>query len=206
MAAGGETGGRSPGGPRDRVAGTLADLERTDVEIVVVARPDGARRAAMERARDAAIAAGRGSLLDEATTAAREIVIRAFARRGFSGTWAVADWSISTSGPRDRAAVAFAFEEAVTAAVVEDLVDEETLGSLRATSAQLAMMTGVPQPGALSNVGLGILRSGAMSVAALIVAVALIAIGSVMGAAIGLVIAAVAIGWLIRLRSRSSPR
>jgi hypothetical protein len=144
---------------RERVAATLARLEHVDVEVVVVARPDAERRAAIARARDAARGAGRGPLLDEATAAARDLAIRAFSRRGFSGTWAAADWSISTSGPRDRAAVAAAFDEAVTAAVVEDLVDEETLTVLRATSDQLAAMTGVPQPGALSNVGLGAFRS-----------------------------------------------
>jgi hypothetical protein len=199
---------RTPdGAARDRVAATLARLDRIDVEVVVVAGPDQDRQAAMDRARAAALAGGRGKLLDEASGAARDLAIRAFSRRGFSGTWAAADWSISTSGPRDRAAVATAFEEAATAAVVEGLVDGETLGVLRATSERLTAMTGVPHPGSLSNIGLGAFRSAATGTAVVVAAVALgVTAGSATGGIVGFGVAIAILAGLRRLRSPSSSR
>jgi hypothetical protein len=191
----------APDEPRARVAATLMRLERIDVAVVVVARPDAGRQRATERARDAAIAAGRGKLLEEARMAARDLAMRAFARRGFSGTWAVADWSISPAGAQDRVAVAAAFEEAATAAVAEDLLDEETAGTLRATSEELAMMTGVPEPGALSTLGASSATS-TPAVIVLFVAAALfgLALGSVPGLIVGLVVGALLVGRFARRR------
>jgi hypothetical protein len=76
--------------------------------------------------------------------------MKAFARSGFGGTWAATDMAVSVVTARDRAAAAAAFEEAATAAVAEDLLDEETLGVLRSTSNELADLTGLPSPGAIS--------------------------------------------------------
>lgn len=182
-----------------RVAATLQRLERIDVAVVVVARPDAGRQRATDRARDAAIAAGRGTLLDEATTAARDLAMGAFARRGFSGTWAVADWSISTARAGDRVAVAAAFEEAVTAAVAEDVVDDETAGILRATSEELAMMTGVPEPGALSTLGAS-RAATTPGVIVLLGAAALFGlyVGSVTGLVVGLAVGALLVGGFSR--------
>jgi hypothetical protein len=182
--------GTGPEDPRVRVAATLKRLERTDVGILVVARPDAGRERAVQVARDAAMAAGRGPLLDEATKAARELVMASFARRGFSGTWAVADWSISTARAGDRVAVVAAFEEAVTAAVAEDLVDEETAGILRATSEELAMMTGAPEPGSLSQLA----RSPIAAVFLVTYIVGLSAIGVVLGSPIGVAVLVVGLG------------
>ncbi|HEX5149723.1 MAG TPA: hypothetical protein VFW02_11615 [Candidatus Limnocylindrales bacterium] len=135
---------------RARVDYLLERMSRVDLQVVVVAPPDATRLVARERARNAAAAAGLATLFDEATRAARETTLRAFARGGFSGTWAVTDWSISVASGSDRAAAAAAFEEAAMAAVVEDLADEETLEVLRATTIELERATGMPPPGALS--------------------------------------------------------
>ncbi len=106
---------------RARVDDLLERMSRVDLQVVVVAPPDAQRVAARDRARAAAKVAGRTILFDEAVTAARETTLRAFARGGFSGTWAANDWSISIATASDRVAAAAAFEEAAMAAVVEDL-------------------------------------------------------------------------------------
>ena len=135
---------------RARVAALLDTLPRIDLQVVVVARPDATRMAARDRATEAAILAGRGDLLYEARAAVREAVLRTFARSGFSGTWAVTDMAVSVTRSEDRVAAAAAFEEAAMAAVVEDLVDEEITDILRATTAGLNGMSGVPTPGSLA--------------------------------------------------------
>ena len=132
--------------------GALLDtLTRIDLQVVVVAMPDETRQAARATATEAAIARRRGELLYEATSAVREAVLRIFARSGFSGTWAVTDMAVSVTRAGDRVAAAAAFEEAAMAAVVEDLVDEETTDILRSTTAGLFGMTGMPAPGSLSS-------------------------------------------------------
>ena len=135
---------------RARVAALLDTLPRIDLQVVVVARPDATRLAARDRATEAAILAGRGDLLYEARAAVREAVLRTFARSGFSGTWAVTDMAVSVTRSEDRVAAAAAFEEAAMAAVVEDLVDEEITDILRASTAGLNGMSGVPTPGSLA--------------------------------------------------------
>lgn len=145
----------TPGDPgaaaaRARVETLLERLTRVDLQVVVVAPPDATRLAARDGARAAAIAAGRNVLLDEATAAARETTLRAFAGAGFSGTWAATDMSVSVATASDRVAAAAAFEEAAMAAVVEDLVDDDTLEVLRSSSKELDRSTGMPSPGSLS--------------------------------------------------------
>jgi hypothetical protein len=137
---------------RARLDALLDRLTRVGLQVIVVAPPDAERMAARDHARDAAIAAGRGPLLDEATAAARGVAMRAFAQAGFSGTWAATDWSVSVVSARDRVSAAAAFEEAAMAAIVEDLLDDGTLDLLRSTSNELAGMNGVPSPGSLSTI------------------------------------------------------
>lgn len=136
---------------RKRVAATLESLDRVNLQIIVLAQPDATRLAARERARRAAAGAGRSALFDEAVAAARDTAMRAFSRGGFSGTWAATDWSISVARSHDRVAAATAFEEAVIAAVVEDLVDEETLEVLQASVGELGRSSALPMPGSLST-------------------------------------------------------
>src|ERR1700675_1667723 len=135
---------------RDRVADLLERFERVGLQVVVVSAPDATRLAARDLARTAATAAGRVALLDEAAAAARETTMRSFARAGFSGTWAATDMSVSVASAGDRVAAAAAFEEAAMAAVVEDLVDDETLDVLQASANELVRSSALPPPGSLS--------------------------------------------------------
>ena len=136
---------------RERVAATLGALDRVNLQIIVLAQPDTTRRAARQRAKRAAAENGRLALFDEAVAAARDTAMRAFSRGGFSGTWAATDWSISVARSEDRVAAAAAFEEAVIAAVVEDVADEETLEILRASVAELGHSSMLSMPGSLST-------------------------------------------------------
>src|SRR4051812_35349857 len=79
---------------RERVEALLERIARVNIHVIVVGAPDAARLAARDRARSAAIVAGRGALLDEATGAIQQRTLRAFARTGFSGTWAATDMSM----------------------------------------------------------------------------------------------------------------
>lgn len=89
--------------------------------------------------------------MDLATAAARDLSMRAFARGGFSGTWAATDMAASVVRSADRVAAASAFEEAALAAVAEDVIDPETHEILQATADRLVDLTGIPSPGALSS-------------------------------------------------------
>jgi hypothetical protein len=193
---------------RERVGETLARFERVQLGVLVVAPPDATRREARARARDAAITAGRSELLAEAVQAARTTTARMFAGAGFSGTWAATEISASVATASDRAAAADAFEEAVTAAIVADLVDDDTREILEATSEELTRGGALPTPGSLASLLApagqstrdrgGVLLPTAIFVAAVVGAVAS---GSVMGAIAGGFVVA-GIGWLGGRRSR----
>ena len=133
----------------------LEELEHLDLNVVVLPPADNELVDAVDRARDAAILAGRQELLDAATRSARDIALRAFSRSGFSGTWAATDMGASVVRADDRVAAAAAFEAAATAAVAEDLIDAETLEILREPTDALRRTTGLPPPGALSNFAAG---------------------------------------------------
>jgi hypothetical protein len=174
---------------RARVAALLDLLPMIDLQVVVVVMPDETRRAARAQAIEAAVAAGRGTLLDEATAAVREAVLEIFSRSGFSGTWALTDMAVSVTRAEDRVAAAAAFEEAAMAAIVEDLVDEDTTDILRSTTAGLFDMTGVPAPGSLSSFAspkVGSAR-GPIEVAVLIIySVACVVVAAVASLGLGL--------------------
>ena len=194
------------GDPRDRVAAALESLDRINLQVVVLAQPDATRRDAQAVARRAAAAAGRSPLLDEAVAAARETAMRAFSRGGFSGTWAATDWSISVASAADRVAAAAAFEEAAMAAVVEDLVDGDTLEVLRASVGELDRSSAVPSPGSLSGLAdPGRVTPGTWSIAMGVVLVVVgIALWVGLGAGFGILVlmaAALAFG-----RGRLGPR
>lgn len=174
---------------RTRVAALLDTLPLIDLQVVVVSMPDETRQAARAKAIEAATAAGRGGLLDEATSAVREAVLGIFSRSGFSGTWALTDMAVSVTRAEDRVAAAAALEEAAMAAVVEDIVDEETTDVLRSTTAGLFDMTGMPAPGSLSSFATPKVGSarGPIEVAVLIAyAVVCIVIAALFGLGIGL--------------------
>lgn len=193
---------------RARVDDLLAQMSRIDLQVVVVAPPDTERVAARERARAAAVATGRAILFDEAAAAAREATLRAFARGGFSGTWAANDWSISIANASDRAAAAAAFEEAAMAAVVEDLVDDETLDVLGATVDELGRATGMPSPGSLSSMTAraGLAAGGPVQVFVLIgglaLAIVLWGVGGTVFGILPLAFGVVVVAWLARRGAR----
>lgn len=159
---------------RARVEAVLERLQRINLQVVVVSAPDDPRLAARDRARTLAADAGRGEILEEAAAAARDVAVRAFARGGFSGTWAATEMSASVASAEDRLAAAAAFEEAAIAAVVEDLADEETLEALREASAGLGHATGLPAPGALSSLGPPRTSAGTGSAASIVLGGALV--------------------------------
>lgn len=200
----------SPAAARARVEAVLERLQRIDLQVVVLRPPDDARLAARDRARALAADAGRGELLDEAAAAAREVAVRAFARGGFSGTWAATEMSASVASAEDRLAAAAAFEEAAMAAVVEDLAEDETLDVLREASADLGHSTGLPAPGALSSLGPARGAAGIGSAASIVLGGTLV-LGILGFAAGGLPLAllvfatgAVVAGWLARRGSTSA--
>jgi len=137
---------------RIRVADVLERASRVNLGVVVVAPPDATREAARDAATSAAIVAGRAALLGEATAAAREIVLKAFASAGFSGTWAATEMSASVATASDRVAAVAALEEATIAAVVEDLVDADAIEVLRSTWDELTSSSAIPSPGSLSSI------------------------------------------------------
>jgi hypothetical protein len=191
---------------RARVDDLLDRLERVNLQVVVIAPPDHTRLAAQARARAAAIAAGRGDLFEEAAAAVRETVIRAFSRGGYSGTWAANDWSISVASPRDRVAAATAFEEAAMAEVVEDLVDDDTLETLRASSDELIRSSGVPSPGSLSSFSRSAVTDRGRTASKILIAFGVLAIGGwyVVGVGVGFLALAVGVA-LAGLVGRNRP-
>ena len=123
-----------------RVAAILDQAAHVQLDVVVVAPPDAIahrRPGRATRCRSGPPAADR--LLDQAVAAARERVDRGLRRRAASpGTGPATDMAVSVARGPDRVAAAAALEEAVTAAVVEDLVDPETLDVLSASWGGLA--------------------------------------------------------------------
>jgi hypothetical protein len=196
---------------RARVDDLLQRLTHVDLQVVVVPPPDRERLDAQERAREAAATAGREELFDSSRARAREATMRAFARAGFSGTWALTDMAVSVARSEDRVAAAIAFEEAAMAAVVEDLVDEDTLETLRSTSEDLVGMTGLPSPGSISTIatpaevhGRGLLAVTAVALLLLAVATVALVVGG-QGGLIALALAVAMITGLWRRRDRTAP-
>jgi hypothetical protein len=191
---------------RARVDDLLERLTRVNLQVVVIAPPDGTRRSAQARARTAAVAAGRGALFEEAVGAARETVIRAFSRGGFSGTWAANDWSISVASPEDRLAAAAAFEEAAMAEVVEDVVDDDTLEILRASTDELIRSSGLPSPGSLSSFTRSAVTSESSALPWILIAFGVIALALWFVVGVGLGLLTLAIGVVLAwLRGRFRP-
>jgi len=191
-----------------RVAIVLEELEHLDLNVVVLSRPDEHLVHALERARDAALVAGRRDLLGSATRGAREVALRAFSRSGFSGTWAATDMGASVVRPDDRVAAAAAFEAAATAAVAEDVIDAETAEILREPTEALRRTTGLPPPGALSNFTSGGGRGSTNAtpvVLAILVVIAGVVVGYLAGAlAIGILVIVAGLALLGLVGSRRS--
>jgi hypothetical protein len=196
---------------RARVAALFKDASRVNLSVVVVAPPNETRESARDAATSAAVDAGRGALLREATAAAREIVLTGFANAGFSGTWAVSEMSMSVATASGRVAAVAAFEEATVAAVAEDLVAEDILDVLGATWDQISSSSAIPSPGALSSIAssaAGVDRSPIQ--VAILAGVVLVCafVGFAIGSYAGLIAAFLGVGIvgaLMRGSSRQAP-
>ena len=136
---------------RQRVAATLEAARRVELGRLVIGAPGAEVEAARRRALDAADGAGRSGLVQEARDAAIAYVTQAFSDGSFSGTWAVTEMAMSVTRPGDRAAVAEALADAATADAVEDLVDEETAETLRATWVSIAGAGALSDPSSIAN-------------------------------------------------------
>jgi len=136
---------------RERVAALLEWATHVQLDVVVVSTPDRRRLAARSDAGAVAARHGRRPLLVEAVTAAQDLVRRAFATGGFTGTWAVTDWSISVANGADRVAASAALEEAAVAMVVLDVAEPETTDVLQSTWDNLVSLRGIARPGDLAR-------------------------------------------------------
>lgn len=168
-------------------------MTHVTLQVVVVSPPDATRLAAVDRARDAALLGGRDVLLRDAVAAARDATMRSFALGGFSGTWAATDMAVSVVRADDRVAAAAALEEAMIAAVVEDLVDADTLAVLRSTWEELTSLRSIPAPGSLSGLTVpaaaaarGPIQIAIVAALVVVIVVCYLAFGGVPGVAIAL--------------------
>jgi hypothetical protein len=192
-----------------RIERTMARAQHVDLTSLIVGLPGDAVEEARGKATDAAIMAGRGDLVAAARRDASAWVLQAFATRGYSGTWAWTEMSMSVARPKDRAAVAEGLADAVTADAVEDLVEPEIAETLRSTWSVVAESAAIPEPGAISGLTASLVgprtRPGAkgLVIAGLVFVLGLwfLAIASPIG--IGLLLAA---AWVLRnaVRGRAS--
>jgi len=194
---------------RQRVAATLEAARRVELGRLVIGAPGAEVEAARRRALDAADGAGRSGLVQEARDAAIAYVTQAFSDGSFSGTWAVTEMAMSVTRPGDRAAVAEALADAATADAVEDLVDEETAETLRATWVSIAGAGALSDPSSIANLTSSLAgwsegRRGWMGLTVAVVlsliGLGLLAIGQVFGLAF-LAVGAVVLRNAIRGRS-----
>jgi hypothetical protein len=197
---------RATAAARERVRAVLDKATRINLGVVLVPRPDEARLEARRIGTSAAVMAGRRALMEEATGAARSIVLESFARSGFSGTWAATEMSMSVAGPADRMAAAAAFEEAAMAAVVEDLdVDDETLDVLRVTAMELTGLGSLPVPGSLSSIAsVATVRRPLQIVVVAAFVLAILAIVATASLGIGIVVLGLGASLAATLSRRSS--
>jgi hypothetical protein len=116
---------------RKRVEAFLAAVERTsvdDLQMVALPPPDPtARTDRLDTVVAAAAAAGRTSLLTEARSRTRALILGAFGRRTYDPTWFGLNWGRSLGRSTDRAALLAAADDAAAGTVVEDLIDDAGL-------------------------------------------------------------------------------
>jgi hypothetical protein len=161
----------------DRVAATLERARHVELGRVVVGRATADVVTARRRALAAADQAGRRQLVRDARHTAAAFVDRAFARQGFSGTWMLTEMAVSVARPADRAALAEALADALTADAVADLIDSETGDTLRATWGELDASSAIPDPSSVSNFTESFVRPDRGRLLSLVGAAALIALG-----------------------------
>jgi hypothetical protein len=169
----------------------MARAQHVQLTSLIFGRRNDEVDAARDMATDAAIMHGRRELLEMARHEATAWVLQAFAQRGYSGTWVATDVAVSVARPSDRAAVAVALADAISADVVEDLVEADTVDTLRSNWRVLDESSSMPEPGGLNDLTRSIAgvrrgRGGAPSLLVGIVLVVLGLAGLASGTAIGL--------------------
>ena len=132
--------------PPDRLAPFLERLSHLaidDLAMLALPEPDPeARRALLQRALDAAVAAGRGDAARTAPGRARDAIVRAYSFRGYDATWFGLNWGRSIGRADDRARLIAAVEDAALAEIVADLLPADDVAELRAPFELAASMTG----------------------------------------------------------------
>jgi hypothetical protein len=143
------TGSETAGGDRaaaDRLNAFLDRLDHVgleDLRLVALPVPDPEERAALLAEIDrAADEGGRGPLVDEARKRTRAAIERAYARHQYEPTWAGLNWGRSLGTTSDRLGLAIAAEDAAVAAVMDDLLDEDTTAALAEPFEHAAGMSG----------------------------------------------------------------
>ena len=134
------------GAPAERLDAFLARLDRVgleDLRLLALPIPDARERAALlEEVDRVADGAGRRPLVDEARARTRAAIERAYARHQYEPTWAGLNWGRSMGTTRDRLGLTLAAEDAAVAAVMRDLLDDDTIAVLGEPFEHAAGMAG----------------------------------------------------------------
>ena len=138
----------------DRLDVFLERLDRVgleDLRLISLPLPDpDERAAALAKVDAAAQAAGLGPLVAEARRRTQDAIVRAYARHQYEPTWAGLNWGRSLGTTRDRLGLALAAEDAAVAAVVGDLLDDDTAAALSERFDHAAGMAGSTGTSSLS--------------------------------------------------------
>lgn len=167
------------GGDRvDAFLERLSHLNLDDLAMVALPEPDAAARSDMlQRALDAAEAAGRGEEARDAPARARDAIVRAYSFRGYDATWFGLNWGRSIGRASDRARLIAATEDAAVAEVVADLLPADDVAALREPFEIATSMTGT---GPLANPRLDS-RASRVGVVGVVGVTWLIGVASVVG-------------------------
>jgi hypothetical protein len=138
----------------DRLEAFLARLDRLgleDLRLLALPVPDAEERAALlAEIGEAAAAAGRTALVEEARERARGAIVTAYDRHVYDPTWVGLNWGRSLGTTKDRLGLMVAAEDAAMAAVMSDLIDEDLVASLAEPLERAAGMTGATTTPSLS--------------------------------------------------------
>ncbi len=121
-----------------------ADLESVSFALTMADGLDGTRVNAVA----IATRSGLRPLLDEIRTAARDIVVEAYAADGFQPTWFGLNWGRSAGTTVDRVTIVEVVEDAAIATVARDVIDPGSVDRLRQRYDLLASMHPVRDPAA----------------------------------------------------------
>jgi hypothetical protein len=193
-----------PVGPAaERLEGFLARLGRLNVDdlaMIALPEPDpDVRVELLQRAMDAAAAAGRREELAAAPGRARDALVRSYSRRGYEPTWFGLNWGRSLSRPEDRARLIAAVEDAAVAAVVADLLSAEDVAALREPFDIASSMAGAAPSANPIVRGSTVERSIVVGISAVAIGAAVLTGAYVLGGAI------VAAGLALAGRRRPAP-